>query len=175
MTAPAANHSVPLIPSDKRLFRQVRGEERYIKNGVLTSLAFRPLPKDHGELSVDVEPLTSAQQCYEAFKANGGDTVGVWAVTTQECKNVGLDSYLKPKTTPPLNLSHGYVDFTVVAKEKEERKKGARLAEYAMARGRLYPLVEPQAVQAGIALQSSSTVSPAEAQKPQSGDDPIPT
>lgn len=136
----------PLLqPSENRLFRQVR--VRDFKNGIVTSLAFRPMPeKDHGELSVDVEYLTigqqalhtTPQQSYEAFKANGGETTGVYAVTTQECSNHGLSAYHKPRTTPPPNLAHGYIDFKPLT-ANEQRRKGARLAELAMARGCVHP------------------------------------
>ncbi len=133
--------------TDNHLFRQVRESE--LQNGVLSSLAFRPMPKDHGELSVDVERLvinqqpvhTTAQQAYESFKANSGggrNSAGVWAVTTQECSDYGLNAYHQPKTDPPPNPVHGYVDFKPVP-EKDWRKKGARLAECAMKRGCVHP------------------------------------
>jgi hypothetical protein len=128
--------------ADNHLFRQVRDSD--YQNGTLSSLAFRPMPKDKGELSVDVERLvinqqpvyTSAQQSYTSFKANGGgrNSVGVWAVTTQECSDHGLTAYHQPKLDPPPNPVHGYVDFKPLP-EKDWRKKGARLAECAMKRG----------------------------------------
>lgn len=144
MTTPDASHATYLEPSDNRLFRQVRNDERYIRDGVVTSYAFRPMPKDQGELSVDVEPLTTAAKCYADFIANGGHSVGVWAVTTQECAKTGLAAYHKPRTAPPPNPSHGIVDFTSLT-DKESRKKGAKLAEFATIRKRVYPEGEVQA------------------------------
>ena len=141
MTTP---HATYLPPSDNRLFRQVRNDERYIRDGVVTSYAFRPMPKDQGELSVDVEPLTTADKCYADFIANGGHSVGVWAVTTQECAATGLNAYHKPRISPPPNPSHGVVDFKDLT-DKESRKKGAKLAEFATIRKRVYPEGDVQA------------------------------
>jgi hypothetical protein len=139
--------TMTLLPaSGNLLFRQVR--EKDVKDGILSSLAFRPMPdNDQGELSVDVEHLiidqqplhTTARQSYEAFKANGGDTDCVYAVTTKECADLGLAAYHKPKTEPPVNVAHGIVDLTALT-TNQQRRKSQRLAELAMKRKCVYPV-----------------------------------
>lgn len=130
-----------LAPSSERLFRQVRVGQ--VEDGEPSSIAFKALPKDHGELSVDLESLTTAQECYDAFKACGGDTVGVWAVTTQDCVDLGVDSYHKPKTSPP-NPSHGYVNFKSLRNDKAYKKLAGYLAERAIKYGRVHPPADEQ-------------------------------
>lgn len=121
-----------LEPTEQELYRQVRAG--HIENGEVSSLAFTPMKKDNGELSVDLQGLTTAEAACTAFKARGYDTVGAWAVTTKECSDLGLGALHQPKDTPPPpNESHGFVDFRGV-NASQTKKRAGRLAEKANAR-----------------------------------------
>ncbi len=59
-------------------------------------------------MSVDRGALVSAADSCAAARATGMDTVGVWSVTTADCKEHSAAAYAQPK---PENPAHAYVSF----------------------------------------------------------------
>lgn len=126
-----------LTDPDEVLFRQVHPS--WVDDGVPTSQAFTPTPKDEGELSIALGSLTTAEA---AFKHHTTvlkfASAGTWAVTVGEADDAGLESF---DDDQPDLLAHGFVDFRGLGR-KEAKRRGMLLAASARARGRLYP-VEP--------------------------------
>jgi hypothetical protein len=120
-----------------------------MNDGRVTSVAFIPWEKDEGLLSVSCGSRTSAEGCYDHYtKVLGLPSVGVWAVTTKEAKDVGLDSYWSPVEPPDPhpNPAHGSIDFRGLD-EKAAKTRAKALAKKAHARGRQFPpLDQPQPV-----------------------------
>ncbi|QQR47767.1 hypothetical protein JKA73_17680 [Myxococcus xanthus] len=147
----------PLAPSDELLFRQIPGRSGYINDGTPTSMAFKPLPKDEGELSVDLGSLTTAEASFNHFtQVVGGQSSGVWAVTTNECKSQELDAYHRPKADHPPNPTHGIVDFRHLGSDNKMKKKAAKLVEAAIKRGCQWPLSPANATTCAGAPQTNA-------------------
>jgi hypothetical protein len=107
-----------LTNHDEELFRQVAPKDYRVGN-VVTSVTFRPLPKDEGYLSVDRSSLTTAENSFLQFVNGIGNSVGVLAVTVGECANEQLNSYEDPL---PNNGWHALVDFNGLTRGQQETK-----------------------------------------------------
>jgi hypothetical protein len=125
--------------SDELLYRQVHPS--FVRDGRPSSQAFRPTPKDDGQLSVARGSLTSAEDAYDHHTgALGLASAGTWGITVGECQGQGLRARADPIASPPekADPAHAVVDFSGVSKSQAEAK-GARLARSAGSRGRLHP------------------------------------
>jgi hypothetical protein len=141
-----------LQPSAEVLFRQVSPSPAWLNDGRVTSVAFIPWEKDQGLLSVSCESKTNAEGCYTHYtKTLNLPSVGVWGVSTDEAKAIGLDSYWSPVEPPdprPPDPAHASIDFRGLD-EKAAKTRAKALAKKAHERGRLYP-----------PLQQGQTVAP---------------
>ena len=128
-----------LSNDDELLYRQVH--PGFVRDGRVTSQAFRPTPKDDGQLSVALGSLTNAAQAYvHHVIALGLKSAGTFAVSVGECRAEELLAYPQPLTAPPepvADPAHGFLDFRHFSKAKAEAI-GARLARRAVERGCLY-------------------------------------
>jgi len=89
------------------LYRQIPG--CYIQNGHVSSLAFRPMPKDKDKLSVydgdKIEPEAALRHFIEELH---GQTEGVLAVSGEECQGKGLP-FVEDYST---HYYHALIDFS---------------------------------------------------------------
>lgn len=123
-------------------FRQVNPS--WLAEGVPSSQAFGPTPKDKGKLSVDDASLVSAEGSWRHFTEKLGlGSVGTWAVSLGELEEAGdLVVTASPKvvTEDPAknNPAHCDVDFSQVTSKGQKKRKAQHLAMKATARGCLY-------------------------------------
>jgi hypothetical protein len=122
--------------SEDLLHRQVHPS--WLQAGRPASLAFRPSPKDKKQLSVDLGRLVTAQQSFEAFTQVGGFvSAGVWSVSENEARVVGVPVVPDPIKVPYDNPAHALIDF----RERSNSKIHAaaqQLARFASDRGCQY-------------------------------------
>lgn len=90
------------------LHRQVHPNMWMLLEGRPQSSAFRPTPKDQGQLSVARGSKVSADDAYRRFTARGLSSAGAWSVTVGECRTVELTAYDDPL---PDDDAHALVDF----------------------------------------------------------------
>lgn len=111
------------------LFRQVN--PHWIREGRVTSQAFRPTTKDEGRLSVyDGDQLT-AEQAYVHYTSRLGlASAGVLAVSVEECGQQGLPVTPDPDPFP----EHVVIDFSNCT-NTETRTKAQHLTRAAVHRG----------------------------------------
>jgi hypothetical protein len=120
------------------LFRQA--SPPLIQDGVPTSLLFRPMPKDHGLLSVDREAVIGlAEKSRERFRARGFQSHSTWAVSVGEVRAQALQAYADPTKH---NDAHALIDMSALS-DRQMRDISKRLREAAVARGRLAPQAAP--------------------------------
>lgn len=132
-----ATHRTRLTDPGEVLFRQVHPS--WVHDGVPTSQAFTPTPKDEGELSIARGSRTTAEAAYKHYTTvQKFASAGTWAVTVGEANDAELQSF---DDDQPDLLAHGFVDFRGLGR-KEAKRKGMLLAAHARTRGRLHP-VEP--------------------------------
>lgn len=116
------------------LFRQVY--PNFVVEGVLTSQAFTPFPKDKGGLSVYDGDQVSPQEAYRHYTEKQHLlSAGVWGVSGEEVKSLELSYRADPVEG---NSAHALIEFGQRT-NKECRKLAKRLVGYALNRGRLYP------------------------------------
>lgn len=132
-----------LSDTTELLFRQIR-TSWWLEAGRITSQNFKPLPKDHGLLSTSRSSLTSAEASYrlhtEAYRL---ESVGVMAVTVEECNTLDLSSFWTPKDKPFPDPAHSEIDFG--GKTRNQMESCAKvLAEKARSRGWKHGPVESQ-------------------------------
>lgn len=121
-----------------RLLRQVH--PNFMKNGLLTSQAFFPFPKDKGALSVYDSDQIDAQAAYEHYtKTLQRQSHGVWGVSCGEVAQTGLTSAPDPLQDFPC---HALIHFGA-ATSKECRKLAKRLKDFAEMRGCLFSPARP--------------------------------
>lgn len=129
-----------LSDEEELLYRQVHPS--FIRDGRPTRQAFRPTPKDESRLSVARGSLTTPQEAHEHYTgARGLASVGTWALSVGEVESEGLRAFPDPLTAPPESVpdpAHAVVDFSSISKSQAEAK-GAKLRNWAVARGRLHP------------------------------------
>lgn len=115
------------------LLRQVH--PNFFPNGVLSSQAFVPFPKDEGKLSVYDSEMISVEEAYKHYTEDlGNQSSGVWGITCLEVEQAGLTSESNPLENFP---SHALINFGAASKN-ECRKLAKRLKMYAEKRGCLY-------------------------------------
>ncbi|MBX3319012.1 MAG: hypothetical protein KF890_03965 [Nitrospira sp.] len=115
------------------LLRQIHPS--FFPNGIVSSQAFVPFPKDDGKLSIDDGDQITAKDSYKHYTVNLQlESVGVWAVTGAEVVSTGLAYRSDPVDDNP---AHTIIDFGDRA-EKECRKLAKRLKKFAVDRGSLY-------------------------------------
>ena len=111
------------------LLRQVH--PNCIRDGRITSQAFNPT-RNHGYLlSVYDGKLISARDSYIHYTTVlGRRSVGVVAVTVDECRALGLEVKSKPDQFP----EHAVVDFTPLPSSGSRKDAAKQLASYAISR-----------------------------------------
>ena len=113
------------------LYRQIPPE--HVQNGRVTSLAFRPMPKDEQKLSMYDGDKLSPRAAHRHFIEHKCRSIGVLGVTVLECKIKELPVLPDYETHP----YHVLVDFS--GKSTNQVKRMAEyLKEMAIARGWLY-------------------------------------
>ncbi len=116
-----------------QLLRQVH--PTFIQNGEIGVVAFRPNDADQGLLSVDDGDLTTPENSYKHWTdVLKKKSVGVLAVTFEECASVELPAVSSPLENNP---AHSHIDFTAYEK-KDQRTKTKALLEFALARQWLF-------------------------------------
>ena len=111
------------------LFRQVN--PHWIRQGRVTSQAFRPTAKDQGRLSVyDGDQLTAHQAYVHYTSSLGLPSAGVLAVNVKECGQQGLPVTPDPDPFP----EHVVIDFSSCS-NTETRTKAKHLRCAAVGRG----------------------------------------
>lgn len=117
---------------DTLLLRQVN--LNWIQQGRVTSQMFRPTPKDAKRLSVYNGDLIDAVKAWRHFtNVLRFASIGVLAVTVDECKKLDLTARPDPELFP----AHAIVDFSGLA-ENQIKTKAKRLTRSAESRGWLY-------------------------------------
>jgi hypothetical protein len=128
--------------SDSLFYRQVNPS--WLADGVPSSQAFGPTPKDEDKLSVDDASKVSAEGSWRHFMEKLGlRSVGTWAVSMGEVEEAGdLVVAASPKVVAEdpakNNPAHCHVDFSQVSSKGQKRRKAQHLAMKATARGCLY-------------------------------------
>ena len=111
------------------LFRQI--SQTFMQEGRVTSLAFKPMPKDKMCLSVYDGDLCSAQEAFEHFTLRLQCTsLGVLAVTVGECEDLAL----KARPDYGEHEYHALIDFSGKSKG-DIRRAAERLVDLAWRRG----------------------------------------
>ena len=113
------------MKSDTLLLRQINSD--WWVGGKVTSLAFNP-SKAHGhKLSVyDGEKISAEESWHHFTQKFCGESIGVMAVTVEECRKHCRRVVPDPKEFP----EHVLIDFSDVSGNKA-RKLAKRLASYA--------------------------------------------
>lgn len=110
-------------------------------DGVPSSQAFNPTPKDEGKLSVDDSRVVTAEDSWNHFTQNlGFQSAGTWAVSFEEIETAGGLVLLKDpvedlEKTSLDNPAHCLIDFNGLASKGEKKKRAQHLAIKAAARG----------------------------------------
>jgi hypothetical protein len=127
-----------LAPSPEQLFRQVHPEQ-YV-DGKITEKAFRCTDADKGLLSVSLESKTTARDAYERrVRVRPGSSIGIWAVSVEECSSIQLDAYSDPVGGPDPDPAHGCIDHRhLLATKGDMRLKRKCLLDFAEKRGPIY-------------------------------------
>lgn len=121
---------------DELLYRQIN--PGFVHDSRVTSQAFRPTPKDEGQLSVSLSSLTSPQEAYDLYTAQRQlDSAGVMAISRAECSELDLPVIPDPLTVPVNDPAHALVDFRKFGTSQIE-KKSKKLGRKANARGWVY-------------------------------------
>ena len=111
------------------LLRQIH--PAFVEHGRPTSQAFRPTPKDNGELSVYDGDLISAEKSWMHYTERLElQSAGVLAVTVAECRTLELN--VRPDPEP--FREHAVIVFA----ESGQRGKAKLLKKKAIERGWLY-------------------------------------
>ena len=121
------------------VYRQVHPS--HAPDGVPSSQAFNPTPKDEGKLSVDDSRRVTAEGSWTHFTKNlGFQSAGTWAISFEEItaagdlvlrKNPIEDSEEGLKNNP----AHCLIDFNKVTSKGHQTKRAQHLAIRASARG----------------------------------------
>jgi hypothetical protein len=107
----------------------------FIQNDRVTSQAFRPTPKDHGELSVYDGDMILAEESWKHHTGLGLESEGELAVTVRECEAESLPVCPSPHIFP----DHAHLDFNGPGLTKSDiRAKPKRLFGVALERGWQY-------------------------------------
>ena len=94
----------------ERLFRQVHPS--WIQEGRPTSQAFRPTPKDQGQLSLARGAKTSAADAYALYTVRMGlKSAGVWALRVGDFTAQNIAVFADPIDGPVPDPAHAVADF----------------------------------------------------------------
>lgn len=121
------------------VYRQVH--PTHAPDGVPSSQAFNPTPKDQGRLSVDDSRIVTAEESWNHFTANlGFQSAGTWAVSYEEIQTPGgllltRDPLADPDMPSRNNPAHCLIDFNGLASKGERRRRAQHLAIKASTRG----------------------------------------
>jgi hypothetical protein len=113
------------------LLRQIHPS--FVKLGRVTSQAFRPTPKDEQKLSVYNGDMITAAASWVHYRGRKLESVGVMAVTVEECTREDLVARSSPKEF----AEHAEIDF-LNFNPKQCEKKGKKLKNVAESRGWLH-------------------------------------
>lgn len=120
------------MTGDTLLFRQVNPS--WCQDGRVTSQLFKPTPKDKKRLSVYDGDMVTAEDAWRHYADNlGFSSIGVLAVTVNECKALELSAEADPEPFP----AHAVIKFDDLSNSQIE-KKAKYLRRDAMARGWQY-------------------------------------
>lgn len=122
------------MTSQTLLLRQVNPS--WIQQGRITSQLFVPTKKDANRPSVyDGDQITPEKSWQHYTGVLLFASVGVVAVTFQECQDEGLPPALDPRPDFP---EHAVIDFSGCTSNGEIRRKADTLRNKAVTRGWLY-------------------------------------
>lgn len=128
------NDAHALETGNEQLYRQVHPS--WVADGVPSSLAFKPTPKDEGMLSIALASKIAPEDAYlHHTKDLGLASEGTWGVTVGEAAATGRASFAQPLPDSP---AHGFIDFRGLSRKHAEVAAKVLLAR-ARERGRLYP------------------------------------
>lgn len=116
------------------LWRQVH--PNFLQDGVISSLAFRPFPRDAGMLSVRRESY-GADRAYRDHVHVGNVSAGTWGISVGEVLETGARA-VDDSALPERPEAHAYVDYRYLSRKQTEAA-AKRLRAVAMVRGRAYP------------------------------------
>lgn len=119
-----------LLDAPELLHRQVHPQ--FIREGRLSSQAFKPSSQDAGQLSVSRGSRATARVAYERYVARLRQSDGAWSVTVQECSEVGLKAY---EDALPDDDAHAVIDFAALPSKSQWEKAADKLAAFARQRG----------------------------------------
>ena len=112
---------------DTLLLRQIHPS--FVREGKVTSQAFRPTPKDQNRLSCDDGDQISAEDAWRRF-TDSYQSVGVMAVSHRECSDLKLGVFPDGEPYP----EHVSIDFDGLS-GKQREKCGKKLRARAETRG----------------------------------------
>lgn len=112
------------------LHRQVHSS--FVRDGRVSSMAFRPTPKDHGQLSVSDGRKVGPREAFERYIGRGFQSCGVWSVSVTECDQAGMKAYEDPLDDDD---AHALIDFSRLDSRAQQKKAADKLAAAARARG----------------------------------------
>ena len=121
------------------VYRQVHPS--HAPDGVPSSQAFNPMPKDEGKLSVDDSRVVTAEESWNHFTQNiGFQSAGTWSVSYEEIETPGglvllRDPLSAPEDVSKNNPAHCLIDFRKLATKGERKRRAQHLAIKASARG----------------------------------------
>ena len=120
----------PTFKDDKTLlYRQVHPS--WMQNGRVTSQVFKPTPKDDKYLSVYNGDLTTSVLAWGHYtKQLNHPSIGVLAVTVEECTATGLSAKPEPK---PFK-EHAIIDYNTCASNSVVANKAKQLRAFAIKR-----------------------------------------
>jgi hypothetical protein len=128
--------------SDSLFYRQVNPS--WLADGVPSSQAFGPTPKDEDKLSVDDASKVSAEGSWRHFTEKLGlRSVGTWAVSMGEVEEAGdllvaASPTVVAEDPAKNNPAHCHVDFSGIASKGQKKKRAQHLAIKATERGCLF-------------------------------------
>lgn len=114
------------------------------------STAFRPSPRDKGDMSVDNGDKVSAEESHQTFTARVNPTtgenlesIGVWAVSKEEAEENGTTVEPSPveedlAKNVAANLAHTDIVFPAGLSNGQLQKIGKKLQTIALERGCCY-------------------------------------
>lgn len=121
-----------MLEEETLLLRQIR--KIHIQSGRITSQAFKPMPKDKKQLSVDNGAMVTPREAYQRFIRNGWESIGVAGILVKECHECDLQVFNAPTRN---NSAHTLVDFS--GRTDSEIARCARiLGSHATRRGLCY-------------------------------------
>ena len=116
------------------LLRQIH--PAHFQDGRVTSLAFKPMPKDKRRLSCYDGDQITAELAFNHFIGMKYKSIGVQAVTVGECEKLLLTVSPDPEPFP----EHMVIVFPDNLSENQISKKARSLSQFARTRGWLFQI-----------------------------------